>query len=168
MATRSINKVFLLGNLTRDPALRYTPQGTAVADFGIATNREWVTNGEKQDSVEFHNIVAWAKLGELCNQLLRKGSKVYVEGRLQTRDWQTETGEKRYKSEVVISEMLLLSGGKEMEGGASGAGTSSGNTASSDKSNNEASAPDGNLNEEVDLDELLSGTDFDIEEDQNK
>jgi single-strand DNA-binding protein len=168
MATRSINKVFLLGNLTRDPVLRYTPQGTAVADFGLATNREWITNGEKQDSVEFHNIVAWAKLGELCNQLLRKGSKVYVEGRLQTRDWQTETGEKRYKSEVVISEMLLLSGGKEMEGGASGAGTSSGNTAPSDKSSNEASAPDGNLNEEVDLDELLSGTDFDIEEDQNQ
>jgi single-strand DNA-binding protein len=162
MSTRSINKVVLLGNLTRDPELRYTPQGTAVVDFGLATNREWVANGEKQESVEFHNIVAWAKLAELCNQLLKKGSKVYVEGRLQTRDWQTETGEKRYKSEVVISEMLLLGGGKPMDGSAS-----SGDVASSTKSDESTTDTDVSMNEEVDLDELLAGTDFDIEEDQN-
>ena len=113
MATRSVNKVILLGNLTRDPELRYTPQGIPVADFGIATNREWVADGEKQEVADFHNIVAWSKLGELCSQLLKKGSKVYVEGRLQTREWQTETGEKRYKTEVVITEMVLLSGGKD-------------------------------------------------------
>ncbi len=161
MATRSVNKVILLGNLTRDPVLRYTPQGTAVADFGIATNREWVANGEKQEVADFHNIVAWAKLGELCNQLLRKGSKVYVEGRLQTRDWQTETGEKRYKSEIVITEMVLLSGGKDMnssDGGAAPAKTDSADTSKD--------APMTEMNEEIDLDELLAGTDFDIEEDQ--
>jgi len=161
MATRSVNKVILLGNLTRDPVLRYTPQGTAVADFGIATNREWVANGEKQEVADFHNIVAWAKLGELCNQLLRKGSKVYVEGRLQTRDWQTDTGEKRYKSEIVITEMVLLSGGKDMN--ASDGGVTPAKTDSAETSKD---APETEMNEEIDLDELLAGTDFDIEEDQ--
>ena len=113
MSTRSVNKVILIGNLTRDPELRYTPQGTAVLDFGVATNRSWVgADGERQEAAEFHNIVAWAKLAELCNQFLKKGSKVYLEGRLQTRDWQTEAGEKRYKTEVVINEMVLLGNGK--------------------------------------------------------
>jgi len=105
---RSVNKVILVGNLTRDPELRYTPQGHAVCTFGIATNREWVTNGEKQEAADFHNIVSWNKLAELCSQLLGKGDKAYVEGRLQTRSWDGEDGKKRYKTEIVIDEMLIL------------------------------------------------------------
>jgi single-strand DNA-binding protein len=107
--SRSVNKVILIGNLTRDPEVRYTPQGNAVASFGLATNREWTINGEKKEVVDFHNLVAWNKLGELCGQLLSKGSKIYVEGRLQTRDWVTEDGTKRYKTEVVVDEMIVLS-----------------------------------------------------------
>ena len=108
MAERGVNKVILVGNLTRDPELRYTPQGHAVCTFGIATNREWVTNGEKQEAADFHNIVSWNKLAELCSQLLGKGDKAYVEGRLQTRSWDGEDGKKRYKTEIVIDEMLIL------------------------------------------------------------
>lgn len=109
---RSVNKVILVGNLTRDPELRYTPQGHAVCSFGLATNREWKTEGEKQESAEFHNIVAWNKLAELCSQLLTKGSKIYVEGRLQTRDWTGDDGVKRYKTEIVMDEMVLLNSKK--------------------------------------------------------
>ena len=105
---RSVNKVILIGNLTRDPELRYTPQGHAVCTFGIATNREWVTNGEKQESADFHNIVAWNKLGELCSQLLKKGTKAFLEGRIQTRSRDGDDGVKRYKTEIVINEMLIL------------------------------------------------------------
>jgi single-strand DNA-binding protein len=107
--SRSVNKVILIGNLTRDPEVRYTPQGNAVASFGVATNREWTVDGNKKEVVDFHNLVAWNKLAELCGQLLSKGSKVYVEGRLQTRDWTTDDGQKRYKTEVVIDEMIVLS-----------------------------------------------------------
>ena len=110
--SRSVNKVLLIGNLTRDPEVRYTPQGNAVASFGVATNREWTIDGNKKEVVDFHNLGAWNKLAELCGQLLTKGSKVYVEGRLQTRDWVTEDGQKRYKTEVVIDEMIVLSNKK--------------------------------------------------------
>ncbi|MCA9307932.1 MAG: single-stranded DNA-binding protein [Patescibacteria group bacterium] len=109
MSARSLNKVMLIGNLTRDPELRYTPQNTAVCSFGIATNREWTKEGEKVEVADFHNVVAWNKLAEICSQLLSKGTKIYIEGRLQTRDWLTEQGEKRYKTEVVIDEMIILS-----------------------------------------------------------
>jgi single-strand DNA-binding protein len=110
MATRSLNKAMLIGNLTRDPNLRFTPNGTAVCSFGIATNRSWTSkdDGEKQERVDFHNIVAWAKLAEICGQLLHKGDKVFVEGRIQTRDWKTDDGEDRRITEVVIDNMLLL------------------------------------------------------------
>lgn len=108
----------LIGNLTRDPELRYTPQGTAVCSFGIATNREWQSDGEKKEAADFHNLVAWNKLAELCSQLLEKGKKIYVEGRLQTRDWTNDQGEKRYKTEVVISEMIILTNkGSSEDGG---------------------------------------------------
>lgn len=110
----------LIGNLTRDPNLRYTPGGAAVASFGIATNRSWTSadGGEKQERVDFHNIVAWSKLAEICGQLLHKGDKVYVEGRIQTRDWKTEEGETRRVTEIVIDNMMLLnsrSGGSRNE-----------------------------------------------------
>lgn len=106
---RSLNKVTLIGNLTRDPELRYTPQGTAVCGFGIATNRQWTTEtGEKKEDVEFHNVVAWNKLAEICSQILSKGRKVYVEGRLQTNTWTGDDDVKRSKTEVVINEMIAL------------------------------------------------------------
>lgn len=109
MANRSLNKVMLIGNLTRDPELRYTPSGTAVCTFGMATNRQWIdAEGNLQESTEFHRIVAWAKLAEICSQLLFKGRKVYVEGRLQTREWTAQDGTKRTTTEIVIDTMLAL------------------------------------------------------------
>jgi single-strand DNA-binding protein len=106
---KSLNKVQLIGNLTRDPEMRYTPQGTAVCTFGIATNRSWVTeSGEKKEEADFHNIVAWNKLAEICAQLLKKGRKVYVEGRLSTRSWQGTDGTQKQRTEIVISDMIIL------------------------------------------------------------
>lgn len=109
MSSRSLNKVILIGNLTRDPELRFTPQGTAVCTLGLATNRSWTTEGgEKREETEFHRIVAWNKLAELCSQLLSKGRKVYVEGRLQTRNWNAQDGSQHTTTEVVIEDMIVL------------------------------------------------------------
>jgi single-strand DNA-binding protein len=106
---RSLNKVMLIGNLTRDPEMRYTPQGTAVVTFGVATNRSWNSDsGEKKEDDEFHNVVAWNKLAEICANLLKKGRKVYVEGRLATRSWQGTDGTQKQRTEVVISDMVIL------------------------------------------------------------
>lgn len=114
---KSLNKVTLIGNLTRDPELRYTPQGSAVCTFGLATNRQWTTDsGEKKEDAEFHRLVSWNKLAEICSQLLKKGRKVYVEGRLQTRSWQAQDGSQKSTTEVVISDMILLD--SKMSGGA--------------------------------------------------
>jgi single-strand DNA-binding protein len=114
MSVRSLNKVLLIGNLTRDPNLRYTPNGTAVCSFGLATNRTWAPadGGEKQEKVEYHNIVAWSKLADICGQLLHKGDKVFVEGRIQTRDWKGDDGQERKITEIVIDNMMLLSSGR--------------------------------------------------------
>ncbi len=106
---KSLNRVQLIGNLTRDPELRYTPNGTAVCSFSIATNRSWTTDtGEKKDQAEFHRIVAWNKLAEICSQFLVKGRKVFVEGRLVTRFWNAQDGTQRNTTEIVISDMILL------------------------------------------------------------
>jgi single-strand DNA-binding protein len=108
---RSLNSVQLIGNLTRDPELRYTPQGTAVCTIGLATNRSWTTDtGEKKEDTEFHRLVAWNKLAELCAQLLTKGTKVYFHGRLTTRSWQDQKGEQRTTTEIVVDDMIILSG----------------------------------------------------------
>ncbi len=113
MASRSLNKATLIGNLTRDPEVRYTPQGTAVAQFGVATNRDWVTaQGEKKEEVQYHRIVAWSKLAELCKQLLMKGSKVYVEGRIVYRQFDGKDGVQRNITEIVMDNMIVLSPGK--------------------------------------------------------
>lgn len=110
MATRSLNLVFLIGNLTRDPELRYTSTGTAVATFTIATNRNYVdSTGKAVESAEFTNVVAWAKLAEICGQLLKKGMKVHIQGRLQTSKWQDkESGKEMRKTEVVATDMMIL------------------------------------------------------------
>ena len=109
MSSRSLNKVQLIGNLTRDPELRYTPNGAAVCTIGLATNRSWMTDaGERKEETEFHRVVAWNKLAELCSQLLTKGRKVYFEGRLRTTSWQGQDGGTRYSTEIVADDMILL------------------------------------------------------------
>lgn len=114
---RSLNKVQLIGNLTRDPELRYTPTGTAVCSFSIATNRGWTTDsGEKKEETDFHRVVAWNKLAELCSQLLTKGRKVYVEGRLANRKYTGQDGQEKQITEIVIEDMLVLDS-RRVEGG---------------------------------------------------
>jgi single-strand DNA-binding protein len=113
---KSLNKVQLIGNLTKDPELKFTPNGAAVCTIGIATNRSWTTDsGEKKDEADFHRLVAWNKLAEICGQLLKKGRKVYVEGRLQTRNWQDKDGQTKYMTEIVLSDMILLDSRREGE-----------------------------------------------------
>lgn len=107
-----LNKVMLIGNVTRDPEIRNTTSGTQVASFSIATNFTWKDQtGGKQSKAEFHNIVAWRKLAEIIGQYIKKGSKIYIEGRLQTRDWTGQDGTKRYTTEVVADNMIMLGGG---------------------------------------------------------
>ena len=114
---RSLNRAQLIGNLTRDPELRYTPNGIAVCSFGLATNRNWKTEtGERKDEAEFHNIVAWNKLAELCSQFLTKGRKVYLEGRISTRKWTGQDGQARSTTEIVISDMILLDNRRDEAG----------------------------------------------------
>lgn len=105
----NLNRAMIIGNLTRDPELRTTPNGTSVTSFGVATNFVWTdASGNRQEKVEFHNIVAWRKLAEICAQYLRKGSKIYVEGRLQTRNWDDQTGNKHYITEIIADNMIML------------------------------------------------------------
>ncbi len=108
MASRSWNRVELIGNLTRDPELRFTPNGAAVCTFGLATNRTYVSEGERKEEVDFHRLVAWNKLAELCNQLLKKGTKVFISGRLQTRSWEGQDGQQRQTTEIVVEDMIVL------------------------------------------------------------
>lgn len=109
MPSRCLNRVTLIGNLTRDPELRYTPGGMAVVSFGVATNRVWVTKqGERKEDAQFHRIVAWNKLAELCSQLLSKGRRVYVEGRIQYREYTDAENNKKQISEIIIDDMIIL------------------------------------------------------------
>ncbi len=106
---RSVNKVILIGNLTRDPELRQTPGGQAVCTFSIATNREWITkDGGKHSLTEYHDLVAWAKLAEICSTHLKKSKLVYVEGYLKTRSWESPEGIKKFKTEIVIQDLIIL------------------------------------------------------------
>ena len=106
---QNVNLAIVMGNLTRDPELRYTPNGQPVTSFGVATNRSWKdANGDKKDEVEFHEIVVWGKLAELCSQYLTKGRKVHVMGRLQTRSWEGQDGAKRQKTEIVAQDIAFV------------------------------------------------------------
>lgn len=106
----NLNRAMLIGNLTRDPEVRTTQNGTTVASFSVATNFTWTDqSGNRQEKAEYHNIVAWRKLADICAQYLRKGAKVYIEGRLQTRSWDDQTGNKRYITEIVAENMIMLS-----------------------------------------------------------
>jgi single-strand DNA-binding protein len=107
----SVNKVILVGRLGKDPEVKYTQGGTPVAKFTVATNEVWKDqNGEKQERTEWHNIVAWTKLAEICGQYLNKGSRVYIEGRIQTRSWEDKEGNKRYTTEIRADNMVMLGG----------------------------------------------------------
>lgn len=105
-----INKVILIGNLGDDPEIRYTQAGTPVCSFRIATTERWKgQDGQRQEQTEWHNIVAWQRLAEICSEFLAKGSKVYIEGKLQTRKWQDQNGNDRYTTEVIARDMQMLS-----------------------------------------------------------
>ena len=121
MAGKSVNKVILLGNLGKDPEVKYTPSGTPVAKVALATNERFKDkDGQWQDRTEWHNIVLWQRLAEIAGEYLKKGSKVYIEGKLQTRSWDDkQTNQKRYMTEVVASDLVLLGG--RAEGGETGA-----------------------------------------------
>jgi single-strand DNA-binding protein len=107
-----VNKVILIGNLGKDPEVRFTPSGAAVANFNIATNESWTDkSGQKQERTEWHRIVVWGKLAELCGEYLKKGRQCYVEGRLQTREWTDKEGKKNYTTEVVAQTVQFLGGG---------------------------------------------------------
>jgi single-strand DNA-binding protein len=130
---KSVNKVILIGNLGKDPEVKYTPTGTAVAKFSLATNERYKDKaGEWQDRTEWHNVVLWQRLAEIAGEYLKKGGKVYIEGRLQTRSWDDkQTNQKKYMTEVVASDLILLGGRGEGGGGgdfaSSSRGTSGGN-----------------------------------------
>ncbi len=109
MSSRSLNRVLLIGNLTRDPELKYTPSGTAVCTFGVATNRNWTTQtGEIKEDVQFHRIVAWQKLAELATKLLAKGRKVYLEGRITYRVYTGKDGQQRSITEIILDDFVLF------------------------------------------------------------
>ncbi len=105
----SLNKVMIIGNVGRDPEMRYLQNGTPVTSFSVAASRTWTTpEGERREETEWFNVVAWNKLAETCNQLVTKGRKVYIEGRLRTHSWEGQDGQKRYRTEVVATSMILL------------------------------------------------------------
>jgi single-strand DNA-binding protein len=113
MMSRGLNKIMLIGNLGRDPEMRYTPSGKPVTSFTIGVSYTWYdAEGERREQTEWFNIVAWSGLAEICNQYLRKGQRVYIEGRLQTRRWQDSSGADRSTTEVVAREMIMLDEGR--------------------------------------------------------
>jgi len=114
MASRSLNRVILIGNLTRDPELKYTPAGVAVCTFGVATNRNWTTsNGETKEETQYHRIVAWQKLGELCAKLLTKGKKVYLEGRITYRSFTGRDNQQHQVTEIVLDDFIVFNDGRK-------------------------------------------------------
>ena len=144
-----INKVILVGRLGKDPEVRSTPSGTSVAKFSLATDERFTDkNGEKQERTEWHNIVAWGKLGEICGQYLKKGKLVYIEGSIRTDSWDDkESGQKKYRTEIVANTMKMLERRGDDEGG--GGGSYGGASRSSSSRGGSAPAPDMGDDEEV-------------------
>ncbi|MCB9077152.1 MAG: single-stranded DNA-binding protein [Anaerolineaceae bacterium] len=106
---RGLNKVMVIGNMGRDPEMRYTPSGKPVTSFSLASSRSWVApDGERREETEWFNVVAWGGLAEICNQKLYKSQQVYVEGRLQTRSWEDDNGQRHFRTEIVASDMIIL------------------------------------------------------------
>lgn len=113
----NLNRAMIIGNLTRDPEVRTTTTGQSVCTLGVATNRTWTdAKGQKQEDVEFHSVVVWGKLAEICGQYLSKGRKVYLEGRLKTREWQGQDGVKKQKTEIIAENMIMLDRGQGAQG----------------------------------------------------
>jgi single-strand DNA-binding protein len=109
--SRGLNKVMIIGGLGSDPEMRYTPSGKPVTSFSVAVSRGWRTSeGERKEATEWFNVVSWGNLAEICNQHLHKGSQVYIEGRLQTRNWEDATGTRHFRTELVANEMIILDG----------------------------------------------------------
>ena len=107
--SRGLNKVMIIGNIGRDPEMRYTPSGKPVTSFSLASSRSWIApDGERREETEWFNVVTWGNLAEICNQKLAKSQQVYIEGRLQTRSWEDERGQRHFRTEVVASEMIIL------------------------------------------------------------
>ena len=158
----SINKAFILGNVTKDPEMRYTPNGQGVTSFGVATNRRWKDQGGAvQEETQFHDVVAWGKLAETLTQILKKGAKVAVIGRLQTRSWEAPDGSKRQRTEIVMEDFVPLTpksggfGGEDMD--MTNAPASDGPTDSAPKSTKGAkpvAAPATGEEEEINLDDI--------------
>jgi len=126
---KSVNKVILIGNLGKDPEVKVTPSGTPIAKFSLATNERYKDKaGQWQDRTEWHNLVAWQRTAEIIGEYVKKGSKIYVEGSLRTSSWDDKnTGEKRYRTEIVVNDLVLLSGRGDGEGSSRGAGAAGGN-----------------------------------------
>jgi len=132
--SRGINKVILVGNLGRDPEMRQTKSGTQVVNFPVATNESWTDKGtgEKKDRTEWHKVIAWGRTAEICNEYLTKGKQVYIEGRLQTSEWEDKDGNKRYTTEIVVSDMQML-GSRSEEGYTSSSEQASSHTSPSEQ-----------------------------------
>jgi single-strand DNA-binding protein len=133
---KSVNKVILIGNLGKDPEVKFTPSGVPVAKFSLATNERYKDkSGEWQDRTEWHNIVAWQRLAEIVGEYVKKGSKIYIEGRLQTSSWEDkQSGEKKYRTEIVAHDLVLLSGRGEGDGeGRASRGASAGSASAMDQ-----------------------------------
>jgi single-strand DNA-binding protein len=147
----SLNRAQIIGNLTKDPEVRQTPNGTLVASFTVATNHTWRDqSGNKQEKAEFHNMVAWGKLAEICQSYLKKGKKIFIEGRIQTRDWEGDDGIKRYKTEVIADNMIMLSGREGESNYDSGQSYSNDNFADT----NSTPEPVANNDKEISIDDL--------------
>jgi len=156
--SKSINQVILMGNLTRDPELRTTPNGQSVCSFSLAVNRSWQgSDGTQQDAVDFFDVTAWGKLGELVDQYLRKGRKCLVMGRLSQRSWEQD-GQKRNKVEVVANDVTFLDGGGSRDGNAGSDGVSAPSSKSSSKKDDDTSNDDDvaieDVDEKIDLSEI--------------
>lgn len=140
-----LNKVMIIGRLTRDPELKTTPSGQSVVSFSVATGSNWVDqSGQKQEKTEFHNVVAWRKLAEVIGQYLKKGSKVYLEGKLQTREWAGQDGVKKYRTEIIVDNMIMLDS----------KGSGGGSFEPRSQSQSSGSMPDENFDDEIKVENI--------------
>jgi len=150
--SKSINQVILMGNLTRDPELRTTPSGQTVCSFGMAINRSWQgSDGNQQEAVDYFDVTAWGKLGELVNQYLKKGRRCLIQGRLSYRSWEQD-GQKRNKVEVIANDVTFLDSGNQQGGGASYGNTDDSNSSTTSSKKNDVAIED--VDEKIDLSEI--------------
>ncbi len=152
----SLNKAMLIGNLTRDPEMRKTASGQSVTTLSLATNRTYTDKaGNKKEEADYHNIVAWGRLAEICAQYLNKGKKIYVDGRIQTRDWEGQDGVKKYRTEIVIENMIMLDrGGAPAASGVKGSSAAGPGASMPDEAPITASEPSQTPDDEIKLEDI--------------